>query len=120
MPRTREYQDFTPEAAARIAEEFKVIDHTDVIFKNVAQATETYKRYRKLPDYHQTKDASIEHRRLLRVTSLSWAPRWMYVSLSETAITGVKSASSSAVLNCSRCIISLRPSLRAARFMKFA
>jgi hypothetical protein len=55
-----------PEAAARIAEEFKVIDHTDVIFKNVAQATETYKRYRKLPDYHQTKDALEKFEKSLR------------------------------------------------------
>jgi hypothetical protein len=66
MPRTPEYRPFKPEAAARIAKKFGVIEHEDVIYKRVAHATETYARYRNLPDYNHTKDALEKLERSLR------------------------------------------------------
>jgi hypothetical protein len=51
------YRPFTREAATRVAKEFGVGEHVDVIFKTVAGATDAYKRFRLRPNYDQVRNA---------------------------------------------------------------
>lgn len=56
-PRKREYCPFTREAAARVAKEFGIEEGQETLFKLVTGMSETYERYRLMPDYQQRKDA---------------------------------------------------------------
>ena len=52
----REYRPFTREAAARVAKEFGLAGNEHVLLKIITRATQSYERYRLMPDYHQRKD----------------------------------------------------------------
>ena len=53
----REYRPLTEEAAARVAKQFGIADHAGALFKLVTDATDSYEKYRLMPDLQQTKDA---------------------------------------------------------------
>jgi hypothetical protein len=57
MPVTPEYRSLTREAAARVAKEFGVAEHAEVIFTTVTRATDAYKRFRLRPDYSRARNA---------------------------------------------------------------
>ena len=52
-----EYRPFTKEGAARVAKEFEISEQRDVLFNIVGAMTQSYERYKQLPDHRQMKDA---------------------------------------------------------------
>ncbi len=53
----REYRPFTPEAAARVAKQFGIVDYEGALFQLVTGATDSYEKYRLMPDLQQRKSA---------------------------------------------------------------
>jgi hypothetical protein len=52
-----EYRPLSRGGAENVAKQFAVIEKADAIFERVSHATESYRKYRLLPDYSQTKNA---------------------------------------------------------------
>lgn len=57
MPARPEYRSFTQEAATRVAKEFEVAEHAEVIFSTVKRATDAHKHFRIRPDYNRNRHA---------------------------------------------------------------
>jgi hypothetical protein len=66
MPAKPEYQLLEREAATRVAKEFNVAEHAEVIFSTVMQAIDTHKRFRLRPDYYRVRTALEELEKPLR------------------------------------------------------
>ena len=70
MPRRPEYRSLTRKAAARVAKEFDVTEHAEVIFTTVSRAIDAHARFRNRPDYWRVRNALEELVKPLRQARL--------------------------------------------------